>query len=40
MLADKREVAKAALASGEGWLTGLSTSDLAELVLLRGGVDD
>jgi SNF2 family DNA or RNA helicase len=41
MLAEKREVARAAVGSGEGWITGLSTSDLMELVSLRpGSVDE
>lgn len=40
MLADKREVAQAAVGSGEGWLTGLSTSDLAEVLTLRAGSMD
>jgi SNF2 family DNA or RNA helicase len=37
MLAEKREVARAAVGSGESWLAGLSTSDLMELVSLQGG---
>jgi SNF2 family DNA or RNA helicase len=41
LLADKRDMALAALGSGEGWLAGLSTSDLAEaLSLPTGGIDD
>jgi len=34
MIAEKRTLAQVAVGSGEGWLTGLSTSDLLELVAL------
>jgi SNF2 family DNA or RNA helicase len=34
MIAEKRTLAQVAVGSGEGWLTGLSTNDLLELVRL------
>lgn len=37
LLEDKRSLAEAVVGSGEGWITGLSTAELATLVTLGGG---